>query len=83
MADWDADLAELRFHWSGAYIISCAGLGRWTAERRDTRETLRSDTPLGLRDLIIADYTARPVSRAVAPGTDRPQAPGCRFLPEG
>jgi len=42
---------------------SSLGTGRWTAERRDTHETLRGQTPLGLRDQIIADYTARKVSR--------------------
>jgi hypothetical protein len=42
---------------------SSLGTGRWTAERRDTHETLRDQTPLGLRDQIIADYTARKVSR--------------------
>jgi hypothetical protein len=28
---------------------------------------LRDHTPLGLRERIIADYTARPVRRAAAP----------------
>ena len=46
-----------------AYIISCHGTGLWIAQRRDTRETPRGGIPLGLRDKIIADYTARPVSR--------------------
>ena len=50
------------------------------AQRRDNRETLRADNPDGLRDAILADYTARPVSRQVAPGT--PPPPSCRFLPE-
>jgi len=39
----------------------------WVAQRRDTRETLRADTPLGLRDKILANYVARKVSRDVAP----------------
>ena len=41
------------------------GTGRWTAERRDTHETLRDQTPLGLRDQIIADYAARKVRRGL------------------
>jgi hypothetical protein len=69
-SDWDEPLQALRWHWGSAYIINCARLGRWTAERRDTHERLRDETPLGLRDKIIADYTARPVSR------DLPDQPG-------
>jgi len=62
-SDWDEPLDALRWHWGSAYIISCHGTGLWIAQRRDTRETLRGGTPLGLRDKIIANYTARPVSR--------------------
>ena len=62
-SDWDEPLDALRWHWGSAYIINCPGAGRWIAERRDTHETLRADTPLGLRDKIIADYTANPVRR--------------------
>ncbi len=62
--DWDELLAALRWHWGEAYIINCLGAGLWIAERRDTHETLRDETPLGLRDRIIGDYTARPVSRS-------------------
>ena len=60
---WDDPLGALQWHWDSAYIISCHGTGLWIAQRRDTRETLSAETPLGLRDKIIADYTARPVSR--------------------
>jgi hypothetical protein len=60
---WDDPLGALQWHWGSAYIISCHGAGFWIAQRRDTRETLRAETPLGLRDEIIADYTARPVHR--------------------
>ena len=69
-SDWSEPLAALRWHWGQAYIINCPGLGTWIAERRDTHETLRDETPLGLRDKIIADYAARPVSR------DLPDQPG-------
>ena len=62
-SDWDEPLQALRWHWGEAYIINCLGLGAWMAERRDTHETLRAGTPLGLREHIIADYAARPVPR--------------------
>jgi hypothetical protein len=52
------------------------------AQRRDNRETLRADNPDDLRDRIVADYNANPVSRQVAPGADRPETPSCRFPPE-
>jgi len=38
-------------------------LGKWVAQRRDTHETLRDETPLGLREQIIADYGRRRVPR--------------------
>jgi hypothetical protein len=56
-------LGDLRWHWGSAYIINCLGLGKWVAERRDTHETLRDETPLGLREQIIADYGRRRVPR--------------------
>ena len=62
-SDWDDPLGALQWHWGSAYAICHRGGGLWIARRRDTRETLRAETPLGLRDKIIADYTARPVSR--------------------
>jgi hypothetical protein len=65
--DWDEPLNALRWHWGSAYVISRPAPDAWIAQRRDSRETLRDQTPLGLRSKIIADYTARPVSRAVAP----------------
>jgi hypothetical protein len=68
--DWSEPLGALRWHWGEAYVINCLGTGRWTAERRDTHEMLRDQTPLGLRDQIIADYAARKVSRSL-PGATR------------
>jgi hypothetical protein len=56
-------LGELRWHWSDAYIIDCYGLGRWVAQRRDDRTTLRADSHEERHDLIVKDYTARPVAR--------------------
>ena len=72
--DWDEPLDALRWHWGEAYVINRLGLGRWTAERRDTHETLRDQTPLGLRDKIISDYSARKVPRH--PNGHLPSEPG-------
>jgi hypothetical protein len=58
----ERDLDELRWHWGGAYLIARLG-GRWTAQRVDSRETISADTAAGLRDLITADYEAKPVPR--------------------
>ena len=81
---WMAPLDELRWHWGGAYLISFFEPDNWVAQRRDNREMLRADNPVDLREKIVADYTAHPVSRQVAPGADdRPETPSCRFLPEG
>jgi hypothetical protein len=51
-------------------------LGKWTAERQDTHETLRADSAEELRDKIVADYTARPVPRDLPsrPRRTRPAA---------
>lgn len=67
MVDFSQGLNELCFHWGSAYLIQHPAADVWVAQRRDTRETLRDMTPLGLRDKIVADYTARPVPRALAP----------------
>jgi hypothetical protein len=61
-SDWDEPLNTLRWNWGEAYIIDYLG-GKWIAERRDTHETLRDDTPLGLRDRIIVNYSGNPVKR--------------------
>jgi len=55
-------LGELRWHWDEAYAISRSGYV-WLAQRRDNRETLRADSPEELHDLIVKDYSARPVPR--------------------
>ena len=62
------ELADLRFNWDEAYVIDHLG-GRWIAQRRDTRQTLRADSPEELRGMIQADYAANPVPRG-------------RYLPE-
>ena len=56
--------------------------GRYEASRRDDGTVLTADSADALLDLIRADYAARPVSRRIAEA-DRPETPGCRFLPEG
>jgi hypothetical protein len=56
------DLDELRWHWDTAYLIHHLG-DRWIAQRRDSRDSMSADSAAGLRDLIVADYNARPVSR--------------------
>ncbi len=87
MNTWDEPLEALIWHWGDAYHISNPGLGIWIGERRDTHDKLRSDTPLGLRDKIVADYTARKVpgpasSRCPsgwrASGRTRAAGPRCR-----
>ena len=82
MGDYDLDLAELRHHYGSAYITTRPEPDIWLAQRRDTRETLRADSPGELLDRIRDDYATHPVSRRIA-GTGRPESPGCRFLPEG
>ena len=76
-SDWDDPLGALSWHWGSAYTICNPQAGVWLAIRRDDHTTLRDRTPLGLRDQIIADYSARPVSREL-PGQPRP---GSRFTP--
>ena len=63
--DWSEPLSALRWHRGETYVINCLGAGRRTAERRDTHQMLRDQSPVGLRDQIIADYAARKVSRSV------------------
>lgn len=56
------DLAELQYHYGGAYVIALAGRV-WLAERRDTHETLRAETSTELTELIRLDYAKSPVPR--------------------
>jgi hypothetical protein len=59
-------LADLRWHWGEAYLISGI-IGYWRAERRDDGRTLTADDPEKLRQATIADYTAMPVPRDPLP----------------
>jgi hypothetical protein len=76
-----ADLAYLRHHYGEAYEVNMRR-GRYEARRRDDGTVLTADSADALLDLIRADYAERPVSRRIT-GADRPETPGCRFLPEG
>jgi hypothetical protein len=58
----ERELAELRYGWDTAYVISHEA-GRWTAMRRDTHEILTGSTAGELRQAIRADYIVRPVPR--------------------
>ena len=55
-------LADLQWHWGSAYKITRAA-GHWIAQRRDNGRTISASSPDGLRELIIEDYAAQPVSR--------------------
>ena len=56
-------LDELRHHWGEAYAITHPEPDVWLAQRRDNREILRAGNPNSRRDMIIKDYSARPVRR--------------------
>jgi len=83
VGEYANDLAELRHHYGEAYLISHPEPDVWLAQRKDNRETLRAESPGELLDLIRTDYAAHPVSRRIAGADDRPETPGCRFLPGG
>jgi hypothetical protein len=55
-------LADLRWNWGDPYEISGI-MGHWRAVRRDDGTTLTAGSSEGLREAIIKDYFARPVSR--------------------
>jgi hypothetical protein len=64
MSGYSSDLADLKHHWSGAYIIChWPRVGLWLAQRRDDHTTVKAGDPEELRRLIRADYSARRVSR--------------------
>ena len=75
------NLAYLIHHYGDAYEVNTRR-GRYEARRRDDGSVVAADSADALLDLIRADYAERPVSRRIA-GADRPETPGCRFLPEG
>ena len=67
-----AALADLDFHWGGAYEIA-AGAGGWVARRQDDGRPLIAGSPDELRALILADYSARPVPRDLRPDPTCPR----------
>ena len=67
-------LKDLRRNWGGAYKITGAP-GVWRAMRMDNQATLIAIGPGELRDLITADYTARPVPVPVRAGRALPSMP--------
>jgi hypothetical protein len=73
----DAALDDLRWHWGSAYEISFDGQC-WSARRLVTGRVLASETPYGLRDLIVTDYSARP---RPAGGPETGESPGHRDRP--
>ena len=62
-----AALRDLQWNWGSAYLITGVG-EHWVALRRDDERTLAANGPDVLRELITEDYSARPVSRDIAPG---------------
>ena len=54
-------LRDLRWHWDEAYEIWFDD--RFRARRLDGRGCLEAGTARGLGDLMLADYSARPVRR--------------------
>jgi len=68
-------LADLRWHWDGAYEINWAGVFR--AVRRDNGLALQAGSADELRTLIRFDYTRRPVRRrSRRTRADRERRPG-------
>ena len=59
----ERDLESLTWNWGEAYRISRTPDGTWLAQRRDDNATLRADDLEALHDVIIKDYSARPVRR--------------------
>jgi hypothetical protein len=74
------DAAELidylRWHWGEAYRIHFFEPDRWMAQRRDDWDALTAETPLDLRDKIVANYRAKPVGRLTPSGP-----PSAQWIP--
>jgi hypothetical protein len=67
----EAEIAQLRYHWGGAYEISSPN-GMFRAMRRDDGSAVSAPTADSHRTEIRADYHARAVPRSfhVEPPTD-------------
>ncbi|MGD0937388.1 MAG: hypothetical protein ABR922_22815 [Streptosporangiaceae bacterium] len=69
--DASAAIKELQWHWGETYQITGAG-GTWLARRVDNGHTLVAASAVGLRELIVQDYTADPVPKPGGPISSRP-----------
>lgn len=58
-------LDQLSWNWGEMYDLAVTRSG-WVAKRLDNGRALVAGGPDGLRELIIADYAAEPVSREAA-----------------
>jgi hypothetical protein len=58
-------LDELGWYWGEVYDLAITRSG-WVAKRLDNGRALVAGGPNELRELIIADYAAEPVSREAA-----------------
>lgn len=56
----------LDYHWGEAYDLAVTRSG-WVAKRLDNNRALVASSPEELRELIIEDYAAEPVSRDCCP----------------
>ena len=54
-------LDALQCNWDEAYAITAAA-GHWLAQRRDNGRILTASSPDRLREIIIEDYAAQPVT---------------------
>jgi hypothetical protein len=59
-------LDDLDYHWGEAYDLAVTSAG-WVAKRLDNCRSLVAAGPDELRDLIVADYEARPVPHGLHP----------------
>jgi len=59
----DEDLAYLRWHYCGAYVVNHPAPDVWIAQRTNDRRVLRAETPDGLLMLMRQDYAENPVPR--------------------
>jgi hypothetical protein len=59
----ESPLADLRWHWGSAYLITRPEPGIWIAQRRDSSGTLRAADPGKLLLRIRDDYARQPIPR--------------------
>ena len=61
-AEDKAELEDLSWNWGRAYDLAVTRAG-WVAKRLDNGRALVAASAGDLRDLIVADHAAEPVSR--------------------